>query len=108
MVPNIPSEYPVLLVAMSPEIRQQKLSDVLVFSYFLMVVLWFIWVLIILKWLIKAPGHIAMRFFSMFETARKATKYDPSEPSFITEILQTYKQHFMKFLCCCRSGHLTF
>ena len=47
------------------------------------------WVLIIPEWLILTSGHIAVLFGSIFGTSKHVTKYRPSDPLFITEILQT-------------------
>ena len=52
-------------------------------------------VLIIPKWLNLTPGPIAILFGTFLELPNKSTKSGPSDPVFITKILQTNTRQFM-------------
>ena len=57
----------------------------------------FLWVVIIPEWLIKVPGHIAMMFWWFLELPKidqKSINYGPSDPVFITKILQTNQEKY--------------
>ena len=68
---------------------------------FLKVLLGFLWFLIIPEWLINDFGWIAI-FVVMCGTSKKSTKNGPSDPLFITEILQKIQENMetiYKILC---------
>ena len=72
------------------------------FSWFVIVFFSFLEVLIIRKWLMNDSGHIPILFRTFLELPENVTKYRPSDPLFITGILQnilkeTWK-YFMKIL----------
>ena len=48
----------------------------------------FLWALIIPKWLIKVPGHIPIVFGTFLELPKNRPNIDPG-PLFITKVLQT-------------------
>ena len=59
----------------------------------------------------KASGHIAMFFFDIFGTSKQPTKSGPSDPLFITEILQNIQDNYGNILQTyyfCKSGNLNF
>ena len=69
-------------------------------------------ILIIPKWLVEVPGHIAMLFRWFLElpkTDKKSTNYGPSYPVFITKIHEKYKKSYGNILdkyYLLLSGHL--
>ena len=74
-----------------------KLSDVFICSVIVYGICWFLWLIIGLKWLIKAWVESNI-IFDMIGTSKMLTKAGPSDPLVITDLfLKIYKyQHCLK------------